>query len=55
MIPDIKSRYTFSVDIDAYGDEIIEQYQTTTQSYDDSNVLSKVPDVYLVVKTENSK
>ena len=48
---DIKSRYTFSVDIDAYGDEITEQYQTTTQSYDDSNVLSAVPDVYLV-KTE---
>ena len=33
---DIKSRYTFSVDIDAYGDEITGQYQTTTLSYDDS-------------------
>lgn len=48
---DIKSRYTFSVDIDAYGDAITEQYKTTTISYDDSNVLSTVPDVYLV-KTE---
>lgn len=48
---DIKSRYTFSVDIDAYGDKITEQYQTTTLSYDDSNVLSALPDVYLV-KTE---
>lgn len=48
---DIKSRYTFSVDIDAYGDEITEQYQTKATSYDDSNVLSSVPDVYSV-KTE---
>lgn len=48
---DIKSRYTFTIDIDAYGDEITEQYQTKATSYDDSNIVSYVPDVYQV-KTE---
>ena len=48
---DIKSRYTFSIDIDAYGDEITDQYQTKVTSYDDSNMVSSVPDVY-DVKTE---
>lgn len=43
---DIKSRYTFTVDIDAYGDEITDEYQTKAISYDDSNVISSVPDVY---------
>ena len=42
---DIKSRYTFTVDIDAYGDEITDEYQTKAISYDDSNVISSVPDV----------
>lgn len=45
---DIKSRYTFSVDIDAYGNELSEQYQTTAVTYDDSSVVSTVPDVYEV-------
>lgn len=45
---DIKSRYTFTIDIDAYGDEITDQYQTKATSYDDSNIVSSVPEVYNV-------
>ena len=48
---DIKSRYTFTVDIDAYGDVIDEQYQTRATTYDDSNVINTMPDVSQV-KTE---
>ena len=48
---DIKSRYTFTVDIDAYGDVIDEQYQTRAAIYDDSNIINTVPDVSQV-KTE---
>lgn len=48
---DIKSRYTFTVDIDAYGDVIDEQYQTRAATYDDSNVINTMPDVSQV-KTE---